>query len=342
MTICKNVQALTAYTPGEQPKDPAIVKLNTNENPYPPSPKVAETLKTFDYARLRLYPDPLFMALRSSLAEIHGCTVNQVFIGNGSDEILALCTRAFVENDGSIGYFDPSYSLYPVLAEIRGVEQRPVKLTADFYWQMPAGYSASLFYITNPNAPTSMMHDKATVTAFCKAFDGAVLIDEAYGDFADTHCMDLALAKDNQNTLVMRTFSKSFSLAGLRFGYVVGPEPLIHALYKIKDSYNMDMLAQAVALAALSDLEYMRANVQKIRTTRARLTQELTKRGWTVCPSQTNFLFARPPQKNAKEIFDALKSAKIYVRYFPGPATGDYLRITIGTEEQTDKLLAAL
>jgi histidinol-phosphate aminotransferase len=342
MIICKNVQALTAYTPGEQPKDPAIVKLNTNENPYPPSPKVAEMLKTFDYARLRLYPDPLFMALRSRLAEIHGCTVNQVFIGNGSDEILALCTRAFVENNGSIGYFDPSYSLYPVLADIRGVEQRPVKLTADFYWQMPTDYSASLFYITNPNAPTSMMHDKATIAAFCKTFDGAVLIDEAYGDFADTHCMDLALAKDNQNTLVMRTFSKSFSLAGLRFGYVIGPEPLIQALYKIKDSYNMDMLAQAVALAALSDLEYMRANVQKIRTTRARLTQELTKRGWTVCPSQTNFLFARPPSRNAKEIFEALRQQKIFVRYFPGPATGDYLRITIGTEEQTDKLLAAL
>jgi len=342
MTICKNVQALEAYTPGEQPKDPAIVKLNTNENPYPPSPKVAETLKTFDYARLRLYPDPLFMALRTRLAEIHACGVNQIFIGNGSDEILALCTRAFVENNGSIGYFDPSYSLYPVLADIRGVERRPVKLTADFYWQMPEGYTASLFYITNPNAPTSMMHDKATVAAFCKNFVGAVLIDEAYGDFADMHCMDLALAKDNQNTLVMRTFSKSFSLAGLRFGYVVGPEPMIHALYKIKDSYNMDMLAQAVALAALSDLEYMRANVQKIRTTRARLTQELTQRGWTVCPSQTNFLFARPPKRNTQEIFDALKSAKIYVRYFPGPATGDYLRITIGTEEQTDKLLAAL
>ncbi len=342
MTICKNVQALEAYTPGEQPKDPAIVKLNTNENPYPPSPKVAEQLKTFDYARLRLYPDPLFMALRARLAEIHGCSVNQVFIGNGSDEILALCTRAFVENDGSIGYFDPSYSLYPVLADIRGVERRPVKLDAEFGWQMPNDYTASLFYITNPNAPTSMMHDKATISAFCKDFKGVVLIDEAYGDFADTNCMDLVLAAENTNTLVMRTFSKSFSLAGLRFGYVIGPEPLIHALYKIKDSYNMDMLAQAVALAALSDLEYMRANVQKIRATRARLTQELTQRGWTVCPSQTNFLFARPPKGNAKEIFDALKQAKIYVRYFPGPATGEYLRITIGTDEQTDKLLAAL
>lgn len=342
MTICKNVQALEAYTPGEQPKDPAIVKLNTNENPYPPSPKVAELLKTFDYARLRLYPDPLFMALRSRLAEIHSCSVNQVFIGNGSDEILALCTRAFVENDGSIGYFDPSYSLYPVLADIRGVERRPVKLDAHFGWQMPVNYKASLFYITNPNAPTSMMHDKSIVAAFCKSFDSVVLIDEAYGDFADTNCMDLALALANANTLVMRTFSKSFSLAGLRFGYVVGPEPLIHALYKIKDSYNMDMLAQAVALAALSDLDYMRANVQKIRATRARLTQELTNRGWKVCPSQTNFLFARPPKGNAQEIFDALKQSKIYVRYFPSPATGEYLRITIGTDEQTDKLLAAL
>jgi histidinol-phosphate aminotransferase len=342
MTICKNVQALEAYTPGEQPKDPAIVKLNTNENPYPPSPQVGELLKTFDYARLRLYPDPLFMALRSRLAEIHGCNVNQVFIGNGSDEILALCTRAFVENDGSIGYFDPSYSLYPVLADIRGVERRPVKLDANFNWQMPSNYTASLFYITNPNAPTSMMHDKTVVATFCKSFKNVVLIDEAYGDFADSNCMDLALVPENNNTLVMRTFSKSFSLAGLRFGYVIGPEPLIHALYKIKDSYNMDMLAQAVALAALSDLAYMKANVQKIRATRARLTQELTIRGWKVCPSQTNFLFARPPTGNAKDIFDALKQSKIYVRYFPSPATGEYLRITIGTEEQTDKLLAVL
>ena len=342
MTICKNVQALEAYTPGEQPKDPAIVKLNTNENPYPPSPKVGELLKTFDYARLRLYPDPLFMALRTRLAEIHDCSVNQIFIGNGSDEILALCTRAFVENDGSIGYFDPSYSLYPVLADIRGVERRPVKLDANFGWQMPSNYTASLFYITNPNAPTSMMHDKTIVAAFCKSFKNVVLIDEAYGDFADSNCMDLALVPENNNTLVMRTFSKSFSLAGLRFGYVIGPELLIHALYKIKDSYNMDMLAQAVALAALSDLAYMKANVQKIRATRARLTQELTIRGWKVCPSQTNFLFARPPKGNAKEIFDALKQSKIYVRYFPSPATCEYLRITIGTEEQTDKLLAAL
>ena len=342
MYICKNVQALEAYTPGEQPKDPGIIKLNTNENPYPPSPKVAEALKAFDYSRLRLYPDPVFMAVRQRIAEIHGCSVQQVFVGNGSDEILALCTRAFVENGGSVGYFMPSYSLYPVLTDIRGIEQRPVSLNADFTWRMPEGYNASLFFMTNPNAPTSMTYEKDVVTSFCRTFDGVVLIDEAYGDFADTNCMDLALAAGNANTLVMRTFSKSFSLAGMRFGYVIGPEALISALYKIKDSYNMDMLAQVVGLAALNDLPYMRENVRKIRATRERLTGELRRRGWTVCDSQTNFLFARPPDGNAKRVFDELKAAKIYVRYFPGPATGEYLRITVGTEAQTDSLLAAL
>ncbi|MEI7901889.1 MAG: histidinol-phosphate transaminase [bacterium] len=342
MYICKNVQALEAYTPGEQPKDTGIIKLNTNENPYPPSPKVAEALKSFDSARLRLYPDPVFMALRQRIAEIHGCSVQQIFIGNGSDEILALCTRAFVESDGSIGYFLPSYSLYPVLAESRGVAQRPVTLNADFTWRMPEGYGASLFFMTNPNAPTSMIYDKGVVTAFCQAFDGVVLLDEAYGDFADTNCMDRALAPENANTLVMRTCSKSFSLAGMRFGYVVGPEALIGALYKIKDSYNMDMLAQVVGLAALNDLPYMRENVRKIRATRERLTAALCQRGWTVCASQTNFLFARPPDGDAKRVFDALKAAKIFVRHFPKPATGEYLRITIGTEAQADVLLAQL
>lgn len=340
--ICKNVQALTAYTPGEQPKDAGIIKLNTNENPYPPSPRVAEALRTFDAARLRLYPDPVFMALRRRIAEIHGCTAVQVFIGNGSDEILALCTRAFVENDGSVGYFVPSYSLYPVLADIRGVTRRPVALGPGFTWRTPTDDAASLFFITNPNAPTSLMHDKASVAAFCRTFRGVVLIDEAYGDFADDTCMDLALAADNANTLVMRTFSKSFSLAGLRFGYVIGPAALVDALYKIKDSYNMDMLAQAVGLAALNDLPYMQENVRRIRATRDRLTAELRRRGWTVCESQTNFLFARPPDGDAARRFEALKAAKIYVRYFPGPETGDYLRITIGTEAQTDALLARI
>ncbi|MDD4101670.1 MAG: histidinol-phosphate transaminase [Kiritimatiellae bacterium] len=340
MYICKNVQALTAYTPGEQPKLQGVIKLNTNENPYPPSPKVAAALRDFDCARLRLYPDPNFAVLRQRIAELHGCAPARVFIGNGSDEILALCTRAFVENDGSVGYFVPSYSLYPVLADIRGVEKRPVLINNDFTWRMTENYQASVFFMTNPNAPTSMIFDKGKVSAFCGAFNGVVLIDEAYVDFADSDCMDLALRVGNSNTLVMRTLSKSFSLAGLRFGYVVGPEELINALYKIKDSYNMDMLAQVVGMAALEDIPYMRGNVRRIQATRGRLAVALVQRGWRVCASQTNFIFARPPDGDAARVFAALKDSKIYVRYFPGEMTGEYLRITVGTDEQTEALLA--
>ncbi len=340
--ICKNVQSLNAYTPGEQPRDGSVIKLNTNENPYAPSPKIKELLESFDIGLLRLYPDPVFMKVRQRIAEINGCGVNQVFVGNGSDEILALCTRAFVENDGSIGYFAPSYSLYPVLADIRGVEKRPVKLNRGFTWNMPENYKSDLFFITDPNAPTSMMFRKADVEKFCTGFKGVVLVDEAYGDFAEENCMSLAVAENNENTLVMRTLSKSFSLAGIRFGYVVGPEELISALYKIKDSYNMDMLTLNVGLAALNDLDYMRANVDKIVSSRARLSSALKAKGWTVCESQTNFVFARPPEGNAEQVFNELKKNKIYVRYFPGEETGEFLRITVGTEAQCDALLAAL
>ena len=340
--ICRHVEALEAYTPGEQPRDSSVIKLNTNENPYPPSPKVKECIESFNSDMLRLYPDPLFEEVRERIAQIHGCRVEQVFVGNGSDEILALCTRAFVENDGSIGYFVPSYSLYPVLTDIRGVEKRPVQLNPDFTWNMPVDYSADLFFITNPNAPTSMLHSKDVVAQFCSAFAGVVLVDEAYGDFADDDCMDLATAESNCNTLVMRTLSKSFSLAGIRFGYVIGPENLITALYKIKDSYNMDMLTLKIGAAALSDLDYMRSNVDKIRESRAKMTEALISKGWTVCASQTNFLFARPPDGDAKRIFEELRQRKIYVRYFPGYDTGEYIRITVGSAEKCQALLAAL
>jgi len=340
--ISRNVAAMQAYTPGEQPQDRDIIKLNTNENPYPPSPRVAEALAGFDASRLRLYPEPRNIVLRRRLAEIHGCTPEQVFVGNGSDEVLALATRAYVENDGSIGYFEPSYSLYPVLAEIRGVAPQPVELGPEFSWRMPVDVRASLFLLTCPNAPTGRQYDRATVADFCRGFDGVVLIDEAYADFAPDSFMDLSLAPGNANTLVSRTFSKSFSLAGLRLGYVIGPAPLIEAMQKIKDSYNLDMLTQTVALAALSDLDSMRANVRRIVASRRRLADALRTRGWSVLPSATNFLFAAPPDGNGQAVFDHLRAKKIYVRYFPGPRTGAYLRITIGTESQIDALLAAL
>jgi histidinol-phosphate aminotransferase len=331
---------MTAYTPGEQPTDRSVVKLNTNENPYPPSPRVREVLAGFDLDLLRRYPDPLSRRLRARVAEMHGCTIEQVFAGNGSDEILALCTRAFVPTGGSVGYFDPSYSLYPVIADIQEAERRPVPLGESFEWAMPAGYSASLFFLACPNAPTGIRYPKAAIRGFCERFPGVVVVDEAYVDFADGDCMDLALSLPN--VLVMRTVSKSYSLAGLRVGYVVGHSGLIETLFKIKDSYNLDAVAQAVALAALSDVAYMRANVARIRATRRRLVETLSAMGHFVHPSESNFLWVRPDGMAPRALYEALKQRRILIRHFEGPRTGGHVRITVGTDAEVDALLAAL
>ncbi len=338
--IRKSVENMSGYVPGEQPDDSRIVKLNTNENPYPPSPVVQKALSSLDAEKLRLYPNPVADALRKRIAELHGCSVDNVFVGNGSDEVLALCTRAFVENDGSIGYLDPSYSLYPVLADIRDVEKRPVPLKEDFTWDVPSDYEASLFMLTNPNAPTGMLASVDQVRDFCSNFNGVVLVDEAYVDFSSWNCMELAL--EMKNVMVARTLSKSFSLAGLRVGYVVGSEPLISAMYKLKDSYNLDMISQEMALAALSDIEHMTLNAAKIIATRVRLSKELEALGYHVLPSETNFLWVKPANINAKDLFERLKNIGILVRYFNGDTTGDYIRITIGTDEEVEELLKAL
>ena len=340
--IARHIQSLHAYTPGEQPQIPGLVKLNTNENPYPPSPKVFEALRGFDAARLRLYPDPVCKALREHLADLHGCAPENIFCGNGSDEILALASRAFVEPNQTIGFLDPSYSLYPVLADIQNIRKTTLPLNPDFSWQVPAARHDALFYLTNPNAPTSLAAPRETLADFCNICSGVVLIDEAYADFADDTCMSLAIAPGNANTLVMRTLSKSFSLAGLRFGYCVGPEALIHVLYKIKDSYNVDMLTATLALAALRDLPHMRANVARIKATRARLAEALRARGFTMPDSQTNFLFARPPDGQAARLLQHLRAQKILVRHFDLPATREHVRVTVGTDAEADALLAAL
>lgn len=338
--IRKSVGSLEAYTPGEQPRRPGLVKLNTNENPYPPSPRVEAALAALPADVLRLYPDPVAGDLRKAIADLHGVGQEQVFAGNGSDEILALCTRAFVEDEGSIGYFMPSYSLYPVLAAIRNVPGVACELTDSFEWPDRDPAPASLFFLTNPNAPTSMLFPKVRVGNFCRSFPGVVLVDEAYVDFARESCMELA--KTLPNVLVMRTLSKSYSLAGIRCGYVVGPAPLIAALFKIKDSYNLNRLTQVAALAAIGDQSHMRANAERIKATRGRLSAELVRRGFRVCPSEANFLWVRPARRPAKAIFEALKAEGVLIRYFPGARTGDYLRITVGTDEEVDRLLEVL
>lgn len=339
MRITKATANLEAYTPGEQPKSKSVVKLNTNENPYPPSPRCAKVLKCFDLDKLRRYPDPVFMALREAIAILNGTKVENVFVGNGSDEILTLAARAFVENSEIIASLDPSYSLYKTLAAIRDVKW--IGSSADSA-KIVIPDSASLFLWTNPNAPTGGFASPQKISSFARKFKGVVIVDEAYADFAKENCMKLAVAPRNRNIIVMRTFSKSYSLAGLRVGYCVGPADLIEALYKIKDSYNVDAIAQAVALAALKDRAYHAKTVKKVVETRESFTAELRSLGWDVPESEANFVFARPAKMPAPELFAALRERNIYVRYFPGPLTGDRLRITIGTPAEMKKLLSAV
>ena len=344
--ITAHIRRLEPYMPGEQPASKHVVKLNTNENPYQPSPRCARALKDFDLDRLRRYPDPVFTELRGALAALASTTPEHVFVGTGSDEILSLMARAFVEDDESIGSLDPSYSLYRTLAAIRNVKWRGSPAAAAKSGAALAKSlhpSTSLFFWTNPNAPTGEFAEPEEIAAFAKAFRGVTVVDEAYADFARGNCLALAAAPRNRSLIVMRTFSKSYSLAGLRVGWCVGPEDLIEALYKVKDSYNVDAVAQAVALAAVRDQEWMRGNVRRIVATRNRFTAALKARGWDVIPSESNFVFARPPKtQRAAKLFAALKAKDIFVRYFKGSKTGDRLRITIGTDAQMKKLTKAI
>ncbi len=340
--IADHVTRLEAYTPGEQPKARNVVKLNTNENPYPPSPKCVKALANLLPDQLRRYPDSEFNALRKALAKISGAKPECIFVGNGSDEVLSVAAKTFVEDDETIGSLDPSYSLYKTLAAIRNVKwvglDAKKGLRAD---ALPP--SVSLFLLTNPNAPTGEFREPSEIAAFAKSFKGLTIIDEAYADFARANCMALAAAPDNDNIIVMRTFSKSYSLAGLRVGWCVGPKPLIDAMYKVKDSYNVYAVAQAVALAAAEDQTWMLANSAKVVRTREKFTVALIERGWDVIPSEANFVFAKPPAgEKAADIFNYLRKRNIFVRYFPGAKTGRRLRISIGTDGQMKALTRAL
>jgi histidinol-phosphate aminotransferase len=334
--------------PGEQPKIRGLTKLNTNENPYPPSPKVLAAVKAAVDGRLRLYPNPTAEALRGKLAGLHRCAPENIIVGNGSDELLALATRAFVEPGGTVQFFAPGYSLYPVLAEIHGARGRAVPLAEGFalpglarlrkegVWEA----RAALTFVTTPNAPTGRGYATRELDALCRAHRGVVILDEAYADFARENALSLALKFPH--VIVARTFSKGYSLCFQRVGYFVGPVALIEALQKIRDSYNVNGLGQIAALATLEDLPYYRRNFKRIIATRERLSVELRALGFVVLPSQANFIFTRPPQFPAQAWLEELRRKRVLVRWFKDPATRDFLRITIGTEAEAETLLRAV
>jgi histidinol-phosphate aminotransferase len=362
------VHELHPYVYGEQPKIKGLIKLNTNENPYPPSPKVLAAVKAAVDGRLRLYPNPTAQALREKLAKLHGCHADNIIVGNGSDELLALATRCFVEpgveqasslfkkeNTGRrpvprciVQYFTPSYSLYSVLADIHGAARNAVPLKSDFSLPNVAelkrgriwNYRAALTFVTTPNAPSGRGYSTRELDALCKAQRGVVVLDEAYVDFAGENALKLALKYPH--VLVARTFSKAYSLCFQRVGYFVGHRDLITALHKIRDSYNVNGLGQIAAEATLGDSPYYRANFKKIIATREWLSRELTKLGFRVLPSQTNFIFVRPPRFSAPAWLQSLRVQKVLVRWFDRPEVKDYLRITIGTAAEAEALVNAV
>ena len=335
--IRKSVGPLHAYTPGEQPRGAGVIKLNTNENPYGPSPSVSEWMDGLDANDFCKYPDPLCSDLCEALAKLHRCDAKQIIFGNGSDELLALCTRAFVEPSGLIGFFDPSYSLYPVLSAIENVEVKTFPLSENFEWVEPDAEGVGLFFLTNPNAPTSIQYPKEALRSFCERFRGVVVIDEAYVDFAPYDCMDWA--NELPNVIVLRTLSKSYGLAFLRAGYAVGHSDLIEALYKIKDSYNVNGFTQGAALQAIQDQSWKNSRCAEIISTREATSKQLKAWGLDVLESAANFLWIKLPDGNAEKLFEELKRKQIYVRYFPAPPTRDYLRVTVGTPAEMEAFL---
>jgi histidinol-phosphate aminotransferase len=342
------VRRLHPYVPGEQPKIRGLIKLNTNENPYPPAPKVLAAIKAAVDGRLRFYPNPTADGVRGKLAKFHGCAPDHFIVGNGSDELLALATRAFVESGQTVQFFTPSYSLYPVLADIHGVRRNAVPLAAEF--ALPSvselrrkgrwDFRASLTFITTPNAPSGRGYRTQELQDLCRAQKGVIVLDEAYVDFARENAFALAL--EFPHVLVARTFSKAYSLCFLRVGYMAGDVELIAALQKIRDSYNVNGLGQAAAAATLRDVPYYRRNFQRLIATRERLSSELRALGFGVTPSQTNFIFARPPQFPAVAWLRKLREKRVLVRWFSAPETRAFLRITIGTDAEADALLRAV
>ena len=337
------VRRVVPYTPGEQPKDLHIVKLNTNENPYPPSPGVMAALSGVTEDSLRRYPDPAAAALTKTLADAYHVSPDQVFVGVGSDDVLAMSFLTFFNSGKPILFPDITYSFYEVWADLFRIPYQKQKLNADFeidkndYLKENGG-----IIFPNPNAPTGVLMEKGAVRDILRANPGSVVIvDEAYIDFAPEGSSALSLIPEFENLLVVQTFSKSRSMAGMRIGFAIGSEKLIHYLNDCKysfNSYTMNQAALAAGKAAVEDSGWYRETARKVIATRERSKKELSALGFSFADSQTNFLFVRHEKAKARDLFQALRRAGIIVRYFDSPRIDDYLRITIGTDEQMDVL----
>jgi histidinol-phosphate aminotransferase len=346
--VRKNVSASAGYVPGEQPADLVTIKLNTNENPYPPSPRVLEAIRGMTGEQLRRYPSPTGKAFREAAGAVHGVPADWILPFNGGDELLSVAIRAAAGETDAVAFLEPSYSLYPVLTELNG--SRAVKMGYEITggdvpaWALPTGIekvAAKILLIVNPNAPSGHLDPLERLGEIAERFAGLLLIDEAYVDFAPVNA--LKLVKRFANVLILRTMSKGYSLAGLRFGYGIAQPALMRELEKVRDSYPVDAVAITAATAAIGDQEYARGTWQKVKTERARVAAALRGIGFALPESHSNFVLATVPAGlTGKGVYEALKARGILVRWWDLPRIADKVRITIGTPEQNGRLLAEL
>ncbi|MBQ8730491.1 MAG: histidinol-phosphate transaminase [Lachnospiraceae bacterium] len=341
----KNIRKVVPYVPGEQPKVDDIVKLNTNENPYPPAKGVSRALLEFDSNELKLYPDPTIEELKSTLAEYYGVNVNEVFVGVGSDDVLAMAFLTFFNSDKPILFPDITYSFYPVWADLYKIPYECPKLDENFMMVKEDYYKENGGIIfPNPNAPTAICNDLGFIEDIVKNNqESVVIVDEAYVDFGGESAIELT--KKYENLLVVQTFSKSRSMAGMRIGYAIGSKELIKAMEDVKysfNSYTMNMTAIKSGVEAVKDDEYFKETKKKIVTTRENTAKSLKALGFDMTDSKANFLFVTHKKYAARDIYEYLRTKHIFVRYFNLPRIDNYLRITIGTDEQMEKLIKAL
>ncbi|SFU68451.1 histidinol-phosphate aminotransferase [Clostridium sp. DSM 8431] len=347
MKIKNYIEALEEYIPGFQPdlNDPEVIKLNANENAYPPSPKIEEVIKNMDINKLRIYPKAMSDDLRKAIASVYKTDFNQVFCGNGSDEIISLIMKVFLEEGGTVVAPYPTYTVYKACANIEGVDCEFVDVNDDFTIDVDKLLKAKseAIFLANPNAPTGILLSIEKIKYILDNYDGLVVVDEAYMDFCDEDATMIKYINDYSNLVVMRTMSKSYSLCGARLGYCFADKRLIRYLDKCRDSYNINYMTQIVASAAVLDEEYHLKIIDKIKENRKYLFEKLEEMNFKCIPSQTNFILCTPSgNKSAKEIMEGLKKYKIYIRYFESRNLSDKLRITVGTKEEIDKLIKAM
>jgi histidinol-phosphate aminotransferase len=339
-----NIQAMSGYVPGEQPGDNGFIKLNTNENPYPPSPKVLAALRRAVGASLRLYPEPMSAGLCAAAAAVYGIKTEQIMAGNGSDELLSIILRCFVGPGERVAYPVPTYSLYDTLVEIQAGISVRVPFPSGFVVPDELGrQDTAVTILCNPNAPSGTLVPLPEIVKLARAVAGVLVVDEAYVDFAANEgASAIPLIAQLPNLIVLRTLSKSYSLAGMRIGLALASTELIAGMHKVRDSYNLDRLSIVAGTAALEDISWMQRNTARIRRSRQSLATALTRLGYEVYSSHTNFVLARQRDKNLRPVYEELKRRKILVRYFDTPGLRDCLRITVGTPKELRILLDEL